>query len=233
MPSTGGGSTAAGATRKRRRFGDDAPLHQPSRTVSMFDMKGGNPPSAWSNVQRAFALVAIKEAHDFGGGKGLKWKIDFVLQKWASRAVNRDDSDFPIGSIPSGAEVSQFAQQAGMAISKDDLDALKPQPKKTKRPNIVFHSNDQKKKDDEKHYLEFPLKTDDVKYMDAKSSCFTNRQIRAYCKLLNIRGRPNGLRAKLNDYVSKKGGIVARPSSPRQSNPPGDSWETWTCEVPS
>ena len=52
----------------------------------------------------------------------------------------------------------------------------------------------------------------------------TNRQIRAYCKLLNIRGKPNDLHAKLHDYVSKKGGTVAWPSSPRQSNPPGDTW---------
>ena len=196
----------------------DAPFQQPAQPMSVATMTSGYPHASWTKKEAAWALVALMDAARASN------KVGIVRELWAAKALDPNEPDFALHRIPTLMELKDFSASVGgkmdfgMLTESASASGTAGPTAKKRRKKERFHSNDAEKGDD--GYLVFPLKLSDL-------DAYTIRRRKAYCKVLDVKGRNNVLMANLRAHVSGRRSGVARP----KMVPGGLLWSAWEVDI--
>lgn len=132
-----------------------------------------------------------------------------IVQSWLERALDGNNTEFHIYAVPSPQEVQSFSEFLGQQAKKETVDMMSSASSRKRKRGVTvkqekhtFHSDDARKNETDQ-YLKFPVtpalmiatytnsQNKNVAYM-------SQRRVKAYCKVFNIKGRRTKLKATLN-----------------------------------
>ena len=236
----------------------DQPFHQPSKSATFTDASADPfPYKKWSSKQQAIVaqeLVSFRSSSSSFSSMSSSKKYESIVTTWCARALDPNDNEFQLSAVPSPQEVETFSEYLGQKAMKETVDVMvNASSLKRKRETTVkqekqtFHSDDAKQNQKDQ-YLIFPVTSAHMTATYTNSqhkvvAYMSQRRLKAYCRVFNIKGRRSKLKAILNALVTNidarsddESNLVAtieavdgtKPAAPPDSS---KDWSTWSVDV--